>query len=141
MEITDQILSDFREYYEQFADTTVYSNGAVTKALCKAKFYTGSSRWGIYEYSNYCGNVKAMGLFSYAAHTLSIDNAAKLTSSMGQIASSVAPVSSKSVSSESVGFSRSAPTGGGYEDLLNSTVYGQEFIGYRNAVSMSPSIV
>lgn len=141
MEITSQIVSDFREFYDQFSDSTVYRDGDITKALCKADWQTGSGRWGIYEYANYCGNTKALGLFSYAAHIISIDRGAAATSAQGQIASAVAPISSKSVSSESVGFSRSSPTGGGFEDLLNSTVYGQEFIGYRNAVSQVPVMV
>jgi len=143
MEITSSIVSDFRDYYDQFSDSTKYSDKAITKALCKADWQTGSSRWGAYKYENYCGNTKALGLFSFAAHILSIDEAAKRTSSKGQIATSLAPVSGKSVSTESVSFSRSAPAGGGngFEDLLNTTVYGQEFIGYRNAVSMSPVMV
>lgn len=143
MEITDQVISDFREWYEEFSDTTVWSNPSVKKALCKADFQTGSSRWGNYEFKEMCGNFKAMGLFSYAAHILSIANAAKVTSQGGQIASSIAPVSSKSVASESVGFARSTGHGSsnGFDDLLNSTAYGQEFIGYQNAACQGPIMV
>lgn len=141
MEITDEIISNFREWYEEFADTTVWSNPSVKKALCKAEWFTGSSRWGIYEFKDMCGNTKSLGLFAYAAHILSISNAAKLTTQGGTIASSIAPISSKSVSSESVGFSRSAPSGNTAEDLLASTVYGQEFIGYRNSVAQGAIIV
>ena len=143
MEITDQIISDFREWYDEFSDTTVWSNPSVKKALCKADFQTGSSRWGSYKFEDMCGNFKALGLFSYAAHILSISNAAKKTTQSGQIATAIAPVSSKSVASESVGFARSS--GGvsstGFDDLLNSTVYGQEYLGYWNTASQGPLMV
>lgn len=143
MEITDQIISDFREWYDEFSDTTQWSNPAVKKALCKADFQTGSSRWGVYNFEDMCGNFKALGLFAYAAHILSISNAAKMTTQAGQIATAIAPVSSKSVGSESVGFARSS--GGvhatGFDDLLNSTVYGQEYLGYWNSASQGAIIV
>ncbi|AUR83647.1 head completion adaptor [Vibrio phage 1.038.O._10N.286.51.C2] len=143
MEITDQVISDFREWYDEFSDTTVWSNPSVKKALCKADFQTGSSRWGSYVYADMCGSFKALGLFAYAAHILSISNAAKKTTQMGQIASSVAPVSSKSVASESVGFARSSgrPNSNGFDDLLASTVYGQEYLGYWNAASQGAVMV
>lgn len=143
MEITDQVISDFREWYEEFSDTTVWSNPSVKKALCKADFQTSSSRWGLYKYADMCGNFKALGLFAYAAHILSISNAAKKTTQMGQIASSVAPVSSKSVASESVGFARSSggANSNGFDDLLASTVYGQEYLGYWNSASQGAAMV
>tara|TARA_B100001063_G_C16779142_1_gene569432 strand:- start:39823 stop:40272 length:450 start_codon:yes stop_codon:yes gene_type:complete len=149
MEITDQVISDFREWYEEFSDTTVWSNPSALKALLKADHFTGSSRWGSYLFNldSSQGEVKvsykAKGLFSYAAHILSISNAAKKVTQMGQIASSVAPVSSKSVASESVGFARSSgrPGATGFDDLLNSTTYGQEYLGYWEAASQGPIMV
>lgn len=149
MEITDQIISDFREWYDEFSDTTVWSNPSVLKALIKAEHFTGSSRWGTYSFNldSSKGEVKvtykAKGLFSYAGHILSISNAAKLTTKSGQIATAIAPVSSKSVASESVGFARSAGRSGanGFDDLLNSTTYGQEYIGYWEAASQGPIMV
>lgn len=142
MEITAQVILDFRDWYDEFSDELTWGDIQIKKALCKADYQTGSSRWGLYEYSDNCGNFKALGLFSYAAHILSIANAAKITSQQGQIASSIAPISSKSVGSESVSFSRSsAPGSNSFDDLLGSTVYGQEFIGYRNSASQGPIMV
>ena len=143
MEITDQVISDFREWYDEFSDTTVWSNPSVKKALCKADFQTGSSRWGSYVYADMCGNFKALGLFSYAAHALSIGRAANKVTRMGQVASSAAPISSKSVATESTGFARSSgrPNSNGFDDLLASTVYGQEYLGYWNAASQGAVMV
>lgn len=143
MEITDQVISDFREFYEEFSDTTVWSNPSVKRALCEADFQTGSSRWGSYVYSDYCGNFKALGLFAYAAHILSISNAAKKVTQMGMVASSAAPISSKSVASESVGYARSSggANSNGFDDLLASTVYGQKYLGYWNAASQGAVMV
>lgn len=142
MEITDQVIADYRDWYDEFADVNVWSDSAIRKALCKADFFTGSSRWGNYKYENSCGDFKALGMFSYAAHILTIANAAKITASNGQIASAIAPVAGKSVSTESVSYSRSSkPSANGFDDLLNSTVYGQEFIGYQNAASQGPIMV
>lgn len=149
MEITDQVISDFREWHEAFSDTTVWSNPSVLKALIEGEYFTASKRWGSYLFNldSSKGEVKvttkAKGLFAYAGHILLINNASNLTVKSGQIASAIAPVSSKSVASESVGFARSSgrPNSNGFDDLLGSTSYGQMFIGYREDVSQGPIIV
>ena len=143
MEITAQVISDFRDWYDEFSDALTWTDIQIKKALCKADYQTGSARrWGSYVYKDNCGNFKAMGLFSYAAHILVVNNAAKITTQGGQIASSIAPVSSKSVASESVGFARSTPSNSNsFDDLLASTVYGQEFIGYRETAAKGAFVV
>ncbi|WPH64025.1 head completion adaptor [Vibrio phage vB_VpP_1] len=143
MDITEKVIADFREWYDEFSDTTVWPNPSVKKALCKADFKTGSSRWGVYKFEDMCGSFKALGLFSYAAHILSVSNAAKKTTQSGQIATAIAPISSKSVGSESVSFARSSGSvsGTGFDDLLNSTVYGQEYLGYLSSASKGSIMV
>ena len=113
------------------------------RKLCARLTFKQAQADGVRVYADMCGNFKALGLFAYAAHILSISNAAKKTTQMGQIASSVAPVSSKSVASESVGFARSSgrPNSNGFDDLLASTVYGQEYLGYWNAASQGAVMV
>ena len=129
---SEAMASDFREWYEEFSDSTTYKTKDVRKALKKALFYTGGSRWGVYKFdmdSEEMASLKAMATFAYAAHILSINKAAKVTTLGGQIASTIMPVSSRSVASESVSFAAPTTNGGGYEAMLNSTVYGQEFLG------------
>ena len=141
---TDEAMaSDFREWYEEFSDSTTYKTRDVRKALKKALFYTGGSRWGVYKFdmnTEEMASLKAMATFAYAAHILSINKAAKVTTSKGQIASAVMPVASRSVAGESVSFASSGAPRGGHEAMLNSTVYGQEFLGYLESVK-GPMVV
>lgn len=149
MDITEDIVSDFREWYEGFSDTTKYSNPAVIKALLKADYYTGSSRWGNYEFNldsskgQIATSIKAKGLFAYTAFILSISSGAAKSSGLGGIPTTPGAVSSKSVKSESVSFVRSTPQPGSsaFDDMMASNVYGAEFIGYQNAVSQGPIMV
>lgn len=134
MDITAQVVSDFREYYPEFTDTTDWTPESLTRYLEEADDETGSSRWGGYS-SN---SLKARGLFAYAAHRAVVMKAAARAVEAGGMPGAPKEVQSKSVGDESVSYAVPTPEAGqadGYGDL-KATVYGQEFIRLRRRAGM-----
>lgn len=137
MEITTQIISDFRTYYPEFADDTVWTAPEVERALEAADDETGSSRWGSYQADP--ASFKARGLYAYAAHYASLMRAAKRATENGGIASAPAQAQSKTVGDESISYAIHTPESGARSDSvggLNTTIYGQEFLRLRNRAGM-----
>lgn len=147
MAIETQMIADFRDWYDGFPANN-YTDSQVRKALLKADYQTGSSRWGGYKYTNEHVSYKAQGLFAYAAHIMSINSAAAKTSAAGSgsIATGITQMTSKTVASESVSFADSSSkssngNSSASDPFLNSTVYGQEFILLRNAAMQGGMMV
>ena len=128
MEITASVVNDFRSYYPEFSDSAVFSDAELTRYLQDADQETGSSRWGAYAASP--PNLKARGLFAYAAHQAVLARARRKAVENGQVPGAPATVESKSVGDESVSYAVGPAETGARADVsgnLGSTYYGQEF--------------
>ncbi|WRQ13126.1 head completion adaptor protein [Vibrio phage vB_VpM-pA2SJ1] len=125
MDITSEVIADFRIDKEGFADSTKWPDKKLKRALMKADKETGSSRWGAYSDLS----LKQEGMFAYAAHYLTMSKAASTTTARGGVASAVGSVSSKSVGDESISFAvaGAATVNQMGESWLTATAYGQEF--------------
>lgn len=133
MDITAQVVSDFRGYLPEFSDTTEWPDDELTRHLEDADRETGSSRWGAYEGSP--PNFKARGLFMYAAHQAVTRRAVRQAVAGGQMPGQMAPARDKSVGDESQSFAVPEPQAGGdamATGSLDSTFYGQEFLRLRH---------
>ncbi len=134
MEITNEILSQFRLNYPEFSNVTIWPDIVVNKALCEGDAETGSSRWGGYE--NDCHNFKQRGMFLFAAHWLA-------TTYINQDATDptvVDPetrlnVQSKTVGDESVAYRVPSILGLG-DDWLSTSNYGVQFFRLRKRAGM-----
>ena len=140
MEITQDIIDDFQEYYPEFDNSTgqaQYSDALIERLLCEADEETGS-RWGNYTDGN-C-SLKKRGMFAYVGHFLSLRTVANRASSAGGVASAAKSVSSKSVGDESIGYEASAQ-GYALGDNFGTTLYGQEFVRLRRRAGMGALVV
>lgn len=123
MDITSQILIDFRTIFPEFADSTKFSDVQLNVALHDAEEETGGSCWGSYtQYS-----IKQRAMFNFAAHKLVSNKFRTQQVAMGAAPSFAAPLSSQSVKDESQSFA--VPTDFSSADAgLMATSYGQEFL-------------
>lgn len=147
MEITDQVITDFREFYPEFVEpgttgaNVSFSDDFLRRFLCEGDEETGP-RWG--AYSDGACSLKKRGMFAYAAHKASLAKAAARATQAGGIASAPSQVASKSVADESVSYAVHTPTSAsgaaGIGDL-KTTIYGQEFVRLRRRAGMGAVVV
>ena len=136
MLITQEIMSDFREWYPEFGDTTKWPDTMLKKALCKADYETGGSCWGQYESTTTDCTIKKMGLFALGAHSMVTRYAEKTVTASGGVATAMQTVSSKSVGDESISYASPDLARVSFGDsVLASTNYGLEFIRMRDDIS------
>lgn len=126
MEITAQIAADFRAYYPEFSDETVWPGSGIITALAEGDAETGK-RWGVYPDSSVV-SIKKRGMFAFAAHRLVM----RKRSAGGDVGAAYA-ISGKSVGDESTSFAVPSVT---MDDLtingdLPLTAYGVEFMRLR----------
>lgn len=130
MDITPEIVDNFREYFPEFSDAEKWPSPTLTRFLTEAADEVGS-RWGAYNYVKL--SLATRGLFNYAAHKLTLW--AKTTAATNAGVTPVVPgkVASKSVGDESTSYAVN-PLGmddyARYGDLT-STAYGVEFVRLR----------
>lgn len=140
--ITEAIIAEFREFYDEFADTTKWSDAKVRKALNISLGEIGGcgcSGWGEYlpAYS-----IFQRGLFALAAHNLTFDKLASDAVAVGGVASTPYAASQKTVRDESVTYV--IPGSGyydgsnldGWENMLSLTPYGLLFLHLRQRAGM-----
>ncbi|AHM74336.1 DUF4054 domain-containing protein [Yersinia hibernica] len=135
MDITAQIVADFREYYSEFRDTTLWAEREVIQALEEGDSETGQ-RW--LKYHARPASIKKRGLFAFAAHRLVMRKRAI----SGDVGAAYA-ISSKSVGDESTSFAVPAVTA---DDLningdLPLTTYGVEFLRLRRRAGTGAMMV
>ncbi|MEQ4511761.1 MAG: DUF4054 domain-containing protein [Dickeya sp.] len=126
MEITAQIVTDFRAYYPEFGDATAWPDSGVVLALGEGDAETGP-RWGDYK-DRQVVSIKKRGMFAFAAHRLVM----RQRSAGGDVGAAYA-ISGKSVGDESTSFAVPSVT---MDDLtingdLQLTTYGVEFMRLR----------
>lgn len=134
MDITAGVISDFRDYYPEFTDASVWPDAALTRHLKDADSETGK-RWGGYGDQT----LKARGMFAYAAHRAVLAKAAAKATEAGQIPSAPSKATSKSVGDESVSFAVMTPSNASQQNRtgdLDTTMYGQEFLRLRQRAGM-----
>lgn len=128
MQITPEVVSDFRQYFNgQFSDAQKWSDALLKDVLCQADSETGVMEWGGYKLGD-CHNFKRRGMYHFAAAYLSafyggdpeggIPTEARLNTF------------GKSVGDESIQYRVAAMMDAG-NDFLTYTVYGQEFYRMR----------
>jgi hypothetical protein len=129
--VDSQVVSDFRAYYPEFADTSEWPDADVTRYLEEADSETGSTRWGQYKTSP--TSFRARGLYAYAAHKLVLSEMRKKAVAAGQAPQAMNQVSSKQVGDESIQYAVPQPEGAQAQSVgdLDSTLYGQEFLRLR----------
>lgn len=132
MDITPEIVAEFRDYYEEFGSVKEWPDKSVTRALEEADEETGR-RWGKYKPRS----IKLRGMFAFAAHRLAMRAITQTVSEGGGLASTPYAVSSKSVGDESVSYA--VPSPNVMEQIANGdlmlTVYGLEFLRLRRRVA------
>lgn len=135
-EITAQIVANFRVYYPEFADDTAWTSTALTRYLQDGDQETGSKRWGGYGFDP--ANLKARGLFAYAAHKAVLGKARQRAVEAGMSPQALSRVNSKTVGDESVGYAVATPDAGQAQQIgdLDTTMYGQEFLRLRKRAGM-----
>lgn len=135
IEVTPEIIADFRAFYEEFTDSSVWSDSKITKALYIARGeFGGCANWGDYKpYSFF-----QRGWFALAAHYLTWNSATTEATTADGSASTPYAQSSKSVRDESVsyaipGANDSLTT---WEAAVALTPYGLEYLHLRSRAGM-----
>lgn len=130
--VTATTVADFRAYYPEFSDDTVWTDATLTRHLEAGAQEAGSTRWGSYKASP--ASLLARGIYAYAAHRAVLANAAAKAVAAGGAPSAANQVTSKSVGDESASYAVATPGSmseqAAYGDLA-STMYGQEFLRLR----------
>lgn len=135
IEVTPEIIADFRAFYEEFTDSAVWSDFKITKALYIARGeFGGCANWGDYKpYSFF-----QRGWFALAAHYLTWNKATTDATSADGSASTPYAVSSKGVRDESVSYAIPAANNDltTWEAALALTPYGVEYLHLRSRAGM-----
>jgi len=134
MEITQEIIDEFRVVYPEFSNTIDFTDAQINRALCKGDRETLSNRWGAYADCT----LKQDGLFSFGAHWLILRLRQTNIVNGGGTPGAIAPTTSKTVGdeSESFGVATAQNLTESGEAALASTSYGQEFMRLRRRAGM-----
>jgi hypothetical protein len=133
--VTAEMVAEFREFYEEFADPAKWTDAKITKALSIARGEFGTcGHWGLYSPYSFLQR----GWFALAAHYLTWN--ASTTTATGADGSATTPyaVSSKSVRDESVSYA--VPTANAsltaWQAALALTPYGLEYLHLQSRAGM-----
>ena len=136
MDITAEIITEFRTHYPNFTQSVKWPDPTLDLALSNGDVETGGKRWGGFVLDHH--NLKQRGMFLYAAHWLVTSYPDGAQSAESQSSQARNPLSSKSVGDESVTYN--APTAANInqsgDSWLASTSWGQQFIKLRKRVGM-----
>lgn len=128
MEITADVVTQFRANYPYYSDATKYPEATINLALSYSDEETGSNGWG--SYLDNPRNLKQSGMFSWSAHWLYITypNGAQDSENMSPVAANT--VVSKSVGDESISFAVYTPSSAKdmSESWYTQTKWGQQFL-------------
>lgn len=137
VEITQEVLCDFRRMLQAFDDCAKWSDEVITQAMFEADARTGGSGWGQFNLKN-DRNLKKRGMFYLTAHFL-----VSMYGSEGAIdPTAIAPearlnISAKSVADESVSYRITAMENTA-DDYLSTTIYGVWFVALRRQATPLP---
>lgn len=136
MDITSDVIEDFRSYYPEFSDDGEWTDESVTTQLEDADEETEDRWWG--GYGEGPPKLKARGMFAYAAHRLVVYRQARKSVENGGAPAAPAPARSKEVGDERTEYARTGPEPKNADRIgdLQSTVYGQEFLRLRRKAGL-----
>ncbi|EMB4322226.1 DUF4054 domain-containing protein [Pluralibacter gergoviae] len=130
MDITAEIVTDFRAYYPEFKDAGQWPDDDVRRALEEGDSETGK-RW--LSYRARLASIKKRGMFAFAAHKLVMWQRARGMDGAGGDYGTAYAISGKSVGDESTSYA--VPSVTGDELIINGdlplTSYGLEFLRLR----------
>ncbi|EIM8479572.1 DUF4054 domain-containing protein [Serratia marcescens] len=130
MEISAQIIADFRTYYPEFKDTTKWPDDEVKLALEEGDSETGKRWLGYYDRP---ASIKKRGMFAFAAHRLIMRQRAQGDDGENGDVGAAYAISGKSVGDESTSYA--VPSTSMQDQEVNGdlplTVYGVEFLRLR----------
>jgi hypothetical protein len=137
IEVTPEIIADFRGFYPEFTDVVVWPDAQVTKALYIARGEFGGcgcAGWGDYKPYSFLQR----GWFALAAHYLTWLKAQTAATTADGSASTPYAQASKSVRDESVSFAIPAANAAltTWEAALALTPYGVEYLHLRSRAGM-----
>lgn len=136
MEITQQIIDEFRIHFPIFTSTTRWPNSVLDLALSNGDIETGGTRWGGFDFDHH--NKKQRGMYLYAAHWLVTNYKSSAQNQDSQSTLPKNPIISKSVGDESITYS--APSISNInqagEGWLASSSFGQQFMMLRKRIGM-----
>ncbi|MNF67955.1 hypothetical protein D3C84_497860 [compost metagenome] len=137
MNITPEMIAEFRAFMPEFADVTKWPDSLIETAMCEADTETGSSRWGAFELAR--SNFKWRGMAYYAAHWLST-NYTTLGAASPPGSGARLNVAGKSVGDESIQYRVASMMDAG-NDWLTYTNYGQQFYRLKKRAGMGAKAV
>lgn len=137
MDITPEIIAEFRVFMPAFADLVKWPDSLVTTALCEADTETGSCRWGAFELE--CHNFKWRGMAYFAAHWLAT-NYGTLGATSDPSSDARLNVSAKAVGDESITYRVTTMQDPG-NDWLTYTNYGTQFYRLKKRAGMGAKAV
>lgn len=124
MQITNVIISSFRQALPAFSDAVKWPDETVETALNEAAAETGGRRWG--EFVDEPQNFRRRGMFYYAAHWLSSFYGTNGSNPERVDPTSRLNTSAKSVGDESVQYRITEMENTG-NDWLSTTIYGVQY--------------
>lgn len=135
-EITDEIISAFRDYFPEFSSTEKYPTNIVRNFLDRADRKTGSRGWGVFELDPVKDTgLKRLGMWFYAAHLL----AYTYGTAGATDPTNVNPAARLNTAEEHVGDEgksyRVTQMENTRNDALSTTIYGIEFVTLRAQVT------
>lgn len=133
--VTPEMVADFREFYEEFADLDKWPDAKITKALNITRGEFGTcANWGLYGAYSFLQR----GWFALAAHYLTWNAATTAATGADGSASTPYAVSSKSVRDESVSYAipEANTSLTVWDAALALTPYGLEYLRLRSRAGM-----
>ena len=126
MDITPEIVSDFRAAYPLFSDATEWPDSITVDALGQGDMSTNGCHWGAFVLGD-ATNRKRRGMYLYAAHVLVTTYPGGASDPSSQDPYQRSRVQSKAVGDESVSYAIVA-TGSVGDEWLGSTQFGQQYL-------------
>ena len=126
MEMTAEIISDFRATIPYYSDVVKWPDSVVSGALCQGDMATTGCHWGAFKLGD-CSSRKRSGMYFYAAHVLVTTYPNGATDPADQDPYQRSRVQSKSVGDESISYAVATP-GSIADEWLGSTQWGQQYL-------------
>ena len=126
MQITPEIIADFRSAYPLFTSVTTWPDAIVSEALSQGDMNTNGCTWGPFVLGD-AANRKRRGMYLYAAHVLVSTYPHGASDETAQDPYQRSRVASKSVGDESISYAIVGATSAG-DEWLGSTQFGQQYL-------------
>lgn len=140
VEITPEMLTEFRASQRAFSNPSKWSDEALTEGFCEALPECSGTGWGALDITD-CQNFKRRGVFYYVAHWLSVTYTDAGDANPASVTSTARlNTASKSVGDESITF-RVGAIQKTEDDWLSLTNYGVQYLRLRKRAGMGARVV